>query len=312
MVTGRWLKVAQIKSEDYVLGEPVGDVAAMVREVKASGLSADVFSFSRRFTDPQPRYPYPLLWDNVAAIPLIGYEHWWECLVSNDLRRDVKRAEKCGVEIRVVPFDDDLVRGIKEVYDETPIRQGGRFWHYGKPLEVVKRENATYLDRAVFIGAFVGAELIGFVKIVFVDDLARLLQIVSKNSHVDKRPSNGLIAKAVEIAAARGCTYLTYGKYTYGVKRNSTLAQFKHRNGFKEILYPKYFVPLTTWGRMALMARLHLGLARLLPERLVYLLLDLRSRYTEWGWKRDGTVAASTAAPATPIAASTAGKTTPE
>ena len=39
----------------------------------------------------------------------------------------MRRAEKRGVVVREVPFDDDLVRGIVEIYDETPIRQGGPY-----------------------------------------------------------------------------------------------------------------------------------------------------------------------------------------
>ena len=40
--------------------------------------------------------------------------------------------------MRRVPFDDALVRGISRIYDETPTRQGRRFWHYGKDLDAAK------------------------------------------------------------------------------------------------------------------------------------------------------------------------------
>ena len=39
-------------------------------------------------------------------------------------------------------------RGISNVYNETPIRQGRKFWHYGKSFDQVKAANATYLDRS--------------------------------------------------------------------------------------------------------------------------------------------------------------------
>ena len=102
-----------------------------------------------------------------------------------------------------VNFDDQLVRGISDIYNETPIRQGRKFWHYGKSFEQVKAENATYPDRSEFIGAFFNGELIGFIKFVMVNNVARIMQIVSLEAHTDKRPTNALLAKAVEIAARK-------------------------------------------------------------------------------------------------------------
>ena len=32
--------------------------------------------------------------------------------------------------------------------------QGRKFWHYGKDLNTVKRENGTYLDRCEILGAY--------------------------------------------------------------------------------------------------------------------------------------------------------------
>ena len=34
-----------------------------------------------------------------------------------------------------VPFTDDFVHGIMDIYDETPVRQGRSFWHYKKSFE---------------------------------------------------------------------------------------------------------------------------------------------------------------------------------
>jgi hypothetical protein len=119
------------------------------------------------------------------------------------------------VVVRSVPFTDDLVAGIVDIYNETPIRQGRPFWHYGKTFEAVKQMNATYLERSGFLGAFLGDELIGFLKIVYVNRVARLMQIVAKDAHRDKRPMNALIAKAVELCETKNCTDLVYGNYRY-------------------------------------------------------------------------------------------------
>jgi hypothetical protein len=213
----------------------------------------------------------------VAAIPITTYAEWWDKRVSHDLRKDVKRAEKRGVVVRAAEFNDALVAGIKELYDERPIRQGRPFWHYGKSPDVVRKENATYLDRSEFIGAYYGEELIGFVKIVRVGQITRMMQILAKAKHYDKRPMNALIAKAVEICEQQRCTYLTYGNYTYGNKKKDTVIDFKRRNGFEEIRFPRYFIPLTAKGRLAVKARLHLGIRGILPPRAIYFLLAMRS-----------------------------------
>ena len=269
IVTGGWLKLAAVRDEDWQEGEvvlPPDQFLAYVRQHK--DLGADIFTFSQKPSDPTPRFPFYYEWDSVAAIRTGSFEDWWTNRVSTDLRRDVRKAAKLGVVVRRVPFNDELVRGIMEIYDETPIRQGGPFWHYKKGFAAVKLANATYVEKSDFLGAFWGDELIGFVKIVYVDRLARLMQIISKDAHRDKRAANALIAKAVEVCEAKGCSHLTYGKYHYAQGADS-LTAFKHRNGFEEVLTPKYYVPLTTKGGLALRLRLHRGLRALLPESVL-------------------------------------------
>jgi hypothetical protein len=193
----------------------------------------------------------------------------------------VKRAEKRGVVVRLAEFDDQFVHGIQGVYNDTSVRQSSAFWHYGKDFESIKAENATYLDRSDFVGAYLNDELIGFIKIVYVNDVACFMQIISKASQHDKRPTNALIAKAVEISAAKGCSYLTYGKYVYGNKTRSTLADFKRRNGFECVLLPRYYVPLTTKGRLLIAFGLHRGWKRLIPPALINALVKIRTRLRE-------------------------------
>ena len=277
IVTGKWLKLASIYDEEWLEGEAVQDPEVFIRHLTAGALKADVLSFARKLPETKRRFPYPFEWDNVAAIPITTFSEWWEKRVSHDLRKDVKRAKKRGVIVKVAEFGDALVGEIKELYDETPVRQGRPFWHYGKSPDVVRKENATYLDRSVFIGAYCGEELIGFMKIVCVGQIARMMQILAKPRHYDKRPMNALIAKAVEVCEQRHCTYLTYGNYTYGNKRKDTVIDFKRRNGFEEILFPRYFIPLTVKGRLAIKAKLHLGIRGMLPAGAIYLFLTLRT-----------------------------------
>jgi hypothetical protein len=99
--------------------------------------------------------------------------------------------------------------------------------------------------------------------------VAAILNLTVKPSQFDKRPGNALVARAVEICEARGISHITYGLYHYGNKRDSSLLEFKIRNGFKEILVPRYFVPLSLWGRLCMKANLHRGLIGNLPHSVI-------------------------------------------
>jgi len=107
------------------------------------------------------------------------------------------------------------------------------------------------------------------------------MQIQSKNAHFDKRPANAMIAKAVEVACQKGMQNLLYCKYTYGNKINCSIREFKRRNGFQQLNFPRYNIPLTNKGRIALKLGLHKGLRNLLPSGLMDFLLDIRSKLYE-------------------------------
>jgi hypothetical protein len=61
----------------------------------------------------------------------------------------------------------------------------------------------------------------------------------------------------------------------YGV--DSTLTEFKRRNGFEQVLLPQYYIPLTFKGKIALKLGLHRGLAGNIPRPLFRKLLKIRS-----------------------------------
>ncbi len=281
IVTGKWLATASVMDEELVEGAAVSDPHRFLAELEESDARADIFVFAQTLSQNTPRHEYNFDWDNAAVVPITTYKDWWERRLPQETRRNVKRAAKLGVVVRVTPFNDELVHGIVSIYNETPIRQGRRFWHYGKDFEEVKAETATYLDRSEFIGAYLGEELIGFIKLVYVDQSASILHILSKNQHTDKRPTNALIAKAVEICANRRLSYLVYCKYVYGKNDDSPLTEFKRRNGFEQLRYPRYYVPLTLKGKVAVRFGLHRGFTNILPKGLWVALLGIRRRYFE-------------------------------
>jgi hypothetical protein len=264
-INGRLLRIAFLDGEGYQFLE---DPEAALGSLRSFGARIDLFTFIERLSDTPKKYNYPMEWDNMAALRVSTFDDWMTKQIDFKVRNKVRKAMKNGVVVREVPFDDAYVRGIHAIYNESPIRQGRRFWHYGKDLETVRRMNGTFMDRSIFIGAFFEGNLIGFVKLVFDEarNQAGLMQIVSMIRHRDKAPTNALIAQAVRACAERGIPYLWYANMSYGKKQPDGLADFKRHNGFQKIELPRYYVPLTVAGRTALRLGLHHSMTDWIPE----------------------------------------------
>jgi len=279
---GRFIRTAAVHDE-FWQERGLENPAALIAELKVDGpklLNADLFTFAQRVPNTAPTYEYFMEWDNVAGIRLDDPKRWWEHALPQETRKNVRRSVKRGVEVRVAEFNDELLRGIVAINNESPMRQGRPFDHYGKDAEAVRKDYSSFLDRAKFIGAYVQDELVGLAQLIYMRDTATILELLSKSSHYDKRPANALIAKAVEVCAADGLSFLTYGKYTYGNKgTDNPLTEFKRRNGFEEIRVPRYYVPLTLSGRIALACRLHRGALGILPQAAISSLLNLRGMW---------------------------------
>ncbi len=282
-VEGGLIRIARLAAEGYEFLEDPEVVLSALRE---SGIRVDIFTFRQNLPDTSPKYRYPMEWDNVAALPVSTFDHWWTQQINRKTRNMIRKAEKSGISFREVPFDDALVQGISAIYNESPIRQGKPFWHYGKDLETVRRENATFLDRSVFLGAFLGESLVGFAKLVIDEDQSQagLMQIVSMIQHRDKGPTNALIAQAVRSCAQREIPYLWYAKFSYGKKQRDSLADFKRHNGFQRNEFPRYYIPLTLAGQTALRLRLHHGLADHTPELVLARLRKIRRLWQTQGF----------------------------
>lgn len=278
VVSGRAVRLAAPSDEEWVEGEPLADPLRCVEALKQQGPPADVLTFCRPLPETQVCYAFRAEWENAAIVTIGAFSQWWEGL-PQETRKNVRRAQRRGVTVQLVELDEALVRGISAIYNETPIRQGRRFPHYGKPLERVLAENASYLERSVLLGAFFNGQLIGFIKFVLVNRVARIMQIVALEAHSDKRPTNALLAKAVEVCCERRATHFVYGRYVYGRKENSPVTEFKRRNGFARLNYPRYYVPLTAWGRLALRLGLHRPLSAWMPEGLTNLYLSARAGF---------------------------------
>lgn len=276
---GRFLKTARLKQE---WEQDVTNPDAVIRVLKRATVRIDLLRFWQRIPEREAKYRYYNERRDIAAIPVSTFDHWWEKQINGKTRNMVRKSRKLGVVIHEVTFNDDFVRRVMDIYNETPVRRGKPFWHHGKDFETVKRELSTGAERAVFIAASYEEELIGFIKLLLTDRYAMTTLILDKISRRDKSPMNGMIAKAVEICANRGIPFLTYT-----VWRRGDQAEFQKRNGFERVSVPEYFVPLTMRGKMALRLGLHKGVRGVLPENWILWLLALRSRWysAESSWK---------------------------
>jgi hypothetical protein len=276
IVKGKLVKVGQLRQEFYCA---VDDPPRFIDEVKKAPVKIDILTFLQEFPESKPLYEYYMEWDNVAAIPITTFENWYQREIPKATRRGIRKSQEFCVEVRWVDFDDNLVRGINELFNETPFRQGKPFPHYGKNFATVKKEMALDLERSKFLGAFCGSELIGFIKFIFGPHYARTAVIISKIAHRTKYPTNALIAKAVELCAEQKIPYLVYGKLKYGKLGNQTLVDFKVNNGFRRIEIPRYYVPLTAKGKLGLKLRLQHGTFSLFPRNLLQSALQLRQKW---------------------------------
>jgi FkbM family methyltransferase len=277
-VAGRLIRIARLEGERY---EALADPEAVLEALRESPARIDLFTFMQNMPHTTPEYHYPMEWDNLAVLPVTTFEHWWARQINNKIRNMLRRAERSGVVVREVPFDEALVRGVSAVYNEVPIRRGRRFPHYGKDLDSVRRMSGTFLEQSTFIGAFLGESLIGFIKLVGDKNRqqASLMHVLSMLQHRDKAPTNALIAQAVRSCAGRGIPCLVYGSFSYGRKQRDGLSDFKKQNGFERVDLPRYYVPLTRVGGAALRLRLHRGLAYHVPETVQSRLRSIRARW---------------------------------
>jgi len=277
VTTGRLFATARLHNEWY---DFVRDPGAFVKQLREVGCGADVFTFLQEIPHREPMFPYYRDVESISVMPITTYDEWWKKQIPDKTRNMIRKAGKKGLEIRVTVFDDKFLAGLKEIYDEAPVRQGMRFWHYKKDLETLRKIHVTFLDRSQFIGAYLQDELVGFIKLVYNQGSASFMQIISKISHRDKAPNNAMIAKAVEICAEKRVPYILYGVWS-----SRGLGEFKVNHGFERFDMPRYFVPLSSQGSLMTRLKLYRKPTDYLPEQWVNTIATWRGRYYSYRYK---------------------------
>jgi hypothetical protein len=232
----------------------------------------DIFTFIERkwccpISNPPSRWVKTD--DNIGLLEIKDYQTWWNS-IGKKTRNMVRKAEKDGVQVSVVPQSDKLAEGIWKIYNETPIRQGRAFPHYGESLALVAG-NMYAEKNSTFIAGYIGDELAGFIQILHGDNISILSNILSMQKHWDKSVNNALLAKAVEVCASNGERWLMYGR----IGNHPSLDKFKENNGFTKYPITRYYIPITGKGNLAIKLGLHRELKDALPDSIKYPLLPV-------------------------------------
>ncbi len=200
--------------------------------------------------------------DNIALLSIESYDEWWS-KIGKKTRNMVRKAEKSGLTVKVVEPNEQLAEGISRIFNETPIRQGRAFSHYQMDLATIKH---LVIDakNSTFIGAYLENELVGFIQLMYGDDIAVMIQILSMQKHWDKAVNNAMMAKAVEVCASKNVRWLMYGR----IGNHPSLDAFKESNGFVKYPLTRYYIPLTRKGKLATKLGLHREARDALPEGL--------------------------------------------
>lgn len=277
-VQGGLIRTASLDGEKY---NGPGNLEVFLDCLKKCRTRIDVFTFLQSVPETKPKFSYPMEWDNLAVLPVTTFDHWWMRQIRSYPRNRARQAEKKGVVLREVPCDEALIEGICAIYNECPIRQGKKFPHYGITIEKARNYASTFLDRSIYVGAFLDNTMIGFLKLVMdeTSSYACIVHILSMVQHKDKAPTNALLSRAVRICAERQISHLVYERFSYGNKKVDSLGHFKEVNGFQRMDLPRYYVPLNAWGGIALRLGLHRRLSDRIPESLAAKFRELRKAW---------------------------------
>jgi hypothetical protein len=258
-VNGRFLKTAHYRDEWY---SDIPDLPAAIQGLRACRPKIDILRFWERVPNTEPRDGFYHEREGLAVLPVSDYDNWWTKQINAKTRNRVRKGEKLGLSVIKATLDDQFAEGMAHIFAESPVRQGRRFWHYGKSSAQIKEEFSRFLFREDIYGAYFEGRLVGYLFVAWADRYAVLPQIISTMEHRYLSPTNALMAAAVKACAEKGVPYLIYARWPEG-----PLADFKRHNGFTRVDVPTYYVPLTARGRIAIALRLHRGIRPMLGPR---------------------------------------------
>jgi hypothetical protein len=250
-----------IASESNEYEMDIIPTSEFLEKLKQKGV--DVFTFIERkwcFTLPNPPRSWLRTRDKIALLQIATYDAWLKS-IGKKTRNMIRKAGKNGIRTEIAEPNRKLAEGIRKIYNETPIRQERGFLHYGTSLQAVET-NMLLTKNSTYVVAYRQDELVGFIRLIHGDNITFIDQILSLQKYWDKAVNNALVAEAVQFCAHKGIRWLMYGR----MGNHPTLDDFKKNNGFIQFLLTRYYVILTTKGRVVSMLGLHHDFKDALPQ----------------------------------------------
>ena len=266
----RWFYSFANCALDYIYDiEPRRD---LLRNLRKKGV--DLFTFVQRtFVQEtfEKKYPFHKEVENIAIMKIASYDDWWTRTIRKKVRQSVKKAEKSGVKVKIVEVNEDFFRSVQRIYNETPFREGRRYSGYGLSIGHL-REKFDDIGDSDILGAYFNGQLIGLLWLTYGDRTAMFRSFVSFIKHRNKCPNNALIAEAVRRCSERQVTFLVYGNH-YGFLPG--LDKFREHQGFRKFPLPRYYIPLSRMGQLAIELGIHRKIEYSLPTLMERALLKL-------------------------------------
>ena len=253
------MTVVRLEDEWY---EDVPDPAAVIEALRANpNVGADIFTFWQRLPDVEPKYDFHTESEHIAVLPITDHDAWFNQQIKSRVRTSIRKAEKEGLVVR----ETNLRRCVRPRHDGhlQRVRRSGRAGRSGTTARISRRSRrqfSRYLDREIMIGAYYQGEMIGFVMLGDAGRFGLTGQIISSLNHRDKATNIVLMSAAVEACASRGLSSLVYLFWS-----DDSLSEFKRRCGFEKVQVPRYYVPLTWKGTLALRSGAHRGWRNMVP-----------------------------------------------
>ena len=118
IISGRFTKTASLRKDKEEWVEDVDDPKKVIRALRASPVKIDLLRFCQRIPETEPKFGYYKEWRYVAAIPVTTYKTWFEKQISPKARNKIRKTQKYGVAIQESKLDDELVRGIMQIFNQ--------------------------------------------------------------------------------------------------------------------------------------------------------------------------------------------------
>jgi hypothetical protein len=225
-------------AEEYFI-----DLEGVPKGADLSGL--DIFTYWTRNWVKQQASDDTIMKRNILAVLRLpsSYDRWYESLdkrVRHAIRTSRTSVEQCTI--------DEGTKAIASIYTDIEERQGQPFPFHNIDAAELERIMVRRKE-SVFFHGLADGRLVGAARIIpsISEGFAILASLISRGSDFDKKPNDRLLAGLVEWAIQK-----QIGLLVYDYLADDSLGFFKRRHGFCPLSVPRFGVPLTARGSLAL------------------------------------------------------------